>query len=194
MPVSFKYPQTQKTGRQLWRPQWERWDNLSEQLLTLLWCRSGATRNSGQKGKRCAFCVLVLCFKCVYINVCVERKNISLQCWYRGMCAISTIVLFTRSNATYQISVFLRSAFSHCAVFSFSQSGAFYKCVVKRGAPLPALLWNCNNKQEVPVLQVALHRECFSSWETGKRWGARCSFNSAIPSALCKTLEIWSGA
>lgn len=44
----------------------------------------------------------------------------SLQCWYRGICAISTIVLFTRNNATYQLSVFLLfSAFSHCAVFFF---------------------------------------------------------------------------
>lgn len=41
--------------------------------------------------------------------------------------------------------------------FLFSQSGAFYKCVLKCSASLPALLWNCNNKQEAPVLQGALH-------------------------------------
>lgn len=75
--------------------------------------------------------------------------------------------------------------------FLFSQSGAFYKCVLKCSASLPALLWNCNNKQEAPVLQGALH---WMFWETGKRRGARCSFHSAIPSASCKTLQIWSGA
>lgn len=74
--------------------------------------------------------------------------------------------------------------------FLFSQS-AFYKCVLKCSASLPALLWNCTNKQEAPVLQV-LCIECFSSWETGKR--SAMLLNSAIPSASCKTLQIWSGA
>lgn len=45
-----------------------------------------------------------------------KKKTFSLQCRYRGMCAISTSgVLCPQNNVTYQISLFPLYAFSYCA-------------------------------------------------------------------------------
>lgn len=76
--------------------QWERWDNLSDQLLALLWCHSGATRNSGQKGKRCAFCVLVLCFK--YQCLCSKKEHVFTVLVQRDLCNFYDCALYTKQR------------------------------------------------------------------------------------------------
>lgn len=149
-----------------------------------------------ERGKQCAFCVL-LCFKCIYQCLCSKEKEISLQCWYRGMCAIpSSVVLFTWNSDTYQIcysSSSLPSVTVPFFFFSFfSKVVHFINVYLNGSALLPALLWNCNNTKENTVLLVALHsvfwcNDVFHPEKLERHKESVPLFNIAISRALRKT-------
>lgn len=56
---------------------WSDGNNLSDELLALLWCRTQNKRNTG-KGKQCAFCAFVLC-RALHVKFSVCRQCLFWQ-------------------------------------------------------------------------------------------------------------------